>query len=48
MTINILRNNRPQRCTSRFIGDNSDAELYDWEVKNYEMQGRGCWTIQIV
>ena len=30
------------------VGYNSDAELYDWEVKNYKTQERGCWTIQIV
>ena len=28
------------------VGYNSDAELYDWEVENYETQVRGCWTIQ--
>ena len=28
------------------VGYNSDAELYDLEVNNYEMQERGCWTIQ--
>ena len=27
-------------------GYNSDVELHDWEVKNYETQARGCWTIQ--
>ena len=30
------------------VGYNSDAELYDWEVKNYETQPRGCQTIQTV
>ena len=30
------------------IGYNSDAELYDWEMENYETQERGCWTIQKV
>ena len=30
------------------IGYNSDAELYDWEIENYETQARGCWTIQKV
>ena len=30
------------------VGYNSDAELYDWEVENYETQARGCWTIQTV
>ena len=30
------------------VGLNSDAELYDWEFKNYETQARGCWTIQEV
>ena len=30
------------------IGYNSDAELYDWEVENYETKARGCWTIQKV
>ena len=24
------------------VGYNSDAELYDWEIKNYETQARGC------
>ena len=24
------------------VGYNSNAKLYDWEVKNYEMQERGC------
>ena len=28
------------------VSYNSDAELYGWEVKNYETQARGCWTIQ--
>ena len=28
------------------VGYNSDAELYDWEVENYETKARGCWTIQ--
>ena len=28
------------------VGYNSDAELYDWEIENYETQARGCWTIQ--
>ena len=28
------------------IGYNSDAELYDWEVENFEFPERGCWTIQ--
>ena len=28
------------------VGYNSDAELYDWEMENYETQERGCWTIQ--
>ena len=28
------------------VGYNSDAELYDWEIENYETQERGCWTIQ--
>ena len=23
-------------------------ELYDWEIKNYETQARGCWTNQKV
>ena len=27
------------------VGYNSDVELYDWEVENYETQVRGCWTI---
>ena len=30
------------------IGYNSDAELYDWEMENYETQARGCWTIQAI
>ena len=30
------------------VGYNSDAELYDWEIENYETQARGCWTIQKV
>ena len=30
------------------VGYNSDVELYDWEIKNYETQSRGCWTIQTV
>ena len=30
------------------VGYNSDAELYDWEVENYETQARGCWTVQKV
>ena len=30
------------------VAYNSDAELYDWEVENYETEARGCWTIQIV
>ena len=30
------------------VGYNSDVELYDWEVENYETQARGCWTIQKV
>ena len=30
------------------VGYNSDAKLYDWEVKKYKTQARGCWTIQIV
>ena len=30
------------------IGYNSDAELYDWEMKNYELQARECWTIQAI
>ena len=30
------------------IGYNSDAELYDWEMENYETRARGCWTIQKV
>ena len=30
------------------IGYNSDAELYDWEMENYETQERGCWNIQKV
>ena len=30
------------------VGYNSDVELYDWKVKNYETQARGCWTIQKV
>ena len=27
------------------VGYNSDAELYDWEIENYETQERGCWNI---
>ena len=30
------------------VGYNLDAELYEWEVENYETQARGCWTIQKV
>ena len=30
------------------VGYNSDAELYDWEVENYETQARGCWIIQAI
>ena len=30
------------------VGYNPDAELYDWEVQNYETKSRGCWTIQKV
>ena len=30
------------------MGYNSDVELYDWEVENYETQARGCWTIQAI
>ena len=30
------------------ISYNSDAELYDWEMENYETQEKGCWTIQKV
>ena len=30
------------------VGYNSDAELYDWEIENYETQARGCWTIKKV
>ena len=28
------------------VGYNSDTELYDWEIENYETQAKGCWTIQ--
>ena len=24
------------------VGYNSDGELYDWEIENYETQARGC------
>ena len=27
---------------------NSDVELYDWEIENYETQAQGCWTIQAI
>ena len=30
------------------VGYNSDAELYDWEIENYETQARGHWTIQAI
>ena len=30
------------------MGYNSDVELYNWKVKNYETQARGCWTIQAI
>ena len=30
------------------VGYNSDAELYDWEIENYETKERGCWTIQAI
>ena len=30
------------------MGYNSDVELYDWEVENYETQARGFWTIQAI
>ena len=30
------------------VGYNLDAELYDWEVENYETKARGCRTIQKV
>ena len=30
------------------IGYKLDAELYDWEMENYETQVKGCWTIQKV
>ena len=30
------------------VGYNSDIELCDWEIKNYETQARECWTIQKV
>ena len=30
------------------VGCNSDAELYDWEIKSCETQARGCWTIQAI
>ena len=29
-----------------FVGYNLDAKLYDWEMENYELQARECWTIQ--
>ena len=44
----------PNTYGELYLGDqesddyNSDAELYDWEVKNYETQARGSWTIQKV
>ena len=30
------------------VGYNSDAELYDWEMENYETQARGCWNIHAI
>ena len=30
------------------VGYNSNAELNDWEIENYETQEIGCWTIQKV
>ena len=27
------------------IGYNADAELYDWELENYELQAQECCTI---
>ena len=23
-------------------------ELYDWEIENYELQARECWTIEAI
>ena len=30
------------------IGYNSDVELYDWEIENYELQEKESWTIQAI
>lgn len=28
------------------VGQNFDFELYNWQIKNYEAQARGCLSIK--
>jgi hypothetical protein len=30
------------------IGQNSDTELYNWKMENYEAQAKECWSIEAI
>jgi hypothetical protein len=30
------------------IGQNSDTELYNWKMENYESQEKECWSIEAI
>ena len=30
------------------VGQNSDIELYEWKMDNYESKSRECWTVEAI
>ena len=31
-----------------FVGQNSDANLYDWQLEKYESYTKDCWTVEAI